>query len=176
MRRAGQQDQGTILEYLKKSVAECIYMYIDILNYGVVSENIAVWLQEQDGQIELVVMKYFDSFQIYSQRKSIDTGQILALLQEHPVTMISARRDIIEQLEEVCSGYCAVYGAVFDVSHVRRAFRPMGGTRPCALEVTEATAEDAAEIAELLCTDETFRVNYREDDLTRQLADRKSVV
>ena len=172
MRRAGLQDQGTILEYLKKSVAECIYMYIDILNYGVVSENIAVWLQEQDGQIELVVMKYFDSFQIYSQRKSIDTGQILALLQEHPVTMISARRDIIEQLEEVCSGYCAVYGAVFDVSHVRRAFRPMGGTRPCALEVTEATAEDAAEIAELLCTDETFRVNYREDDLTRQLAER----
>ena len=172
MRRAEQQDRGAILEYLKKAVAECIYMYIDILNYGVVSENMAVWLQEQDGQIELVVMKYFDSFQIYSHSRQIDAGQVLTLLQEHPVTMISARRDIIEQLEEVCSGYRAAYGAVFDVSHVRRAFGTTGGAKPCILEVTEAVADDVAEIAKLLCTDDTFRVNYKEQELARQLADR----
>lgn len=172
MRRAGQQDQGAILDYLKKAVAECIYMYIDVLNYGVASENMAVWLQEQDGQIELVVMKYFDSFQVYSHRRGIDVEPVLALLQEYPVTMISARRDIIEQLEEVCSGYRAAYGAVFDVSHIRRAFGPMGGAKPCALEVTEAVEDDAAEIAELLCSDDTFRVNYKEDDLARQLAER----
>lgn len=172
MRRAEQQDRGAILEYLKKAVAECIYMYIDILNYGVASENMTVWLQEQDGQIELVVMKYFDSFQIYSHRRGIDTWQVLTLLREHPVTMVSARRDIIEQLEKVCSGYSAAYGAVFDVGHVRRTFRTMSGAKLCMLKVTEAAAEDAAEIAELLCTDDTFRVNYKEEDLTRQLADR----
>ncbi len=172
MRRAVQQDQAAILEYLKKSVAECIYMYIDILNYGVVSENMAVWLQEQDGQIELVVMKYFDSFQVYSHRRAIDVGPVLALLQEYPVTMVSARRDIIEQLEGVCSGYHAVYGAVFDVSYLRRTFWAMGGTKPCALKVTEAVEDDAAEIAELLCSDDTFRVNYKEEDLARQLAER----
>lgn len=172
MRRAVQQDRGAILDYLKKAVAECIYMYIDILNYGVASENMAVWLQEQGGQIELVVMKYFDSFQVYSHRRGIDVEPVMALLQEYPVTMVSARRDIIEQLEGVCSGYHAVYGAVFDVSYLRRTFWAMGGTKPCALKVTEATEDDAAEIAELLCSDDTFRFNYKEEDLTRQLAER----
>lgn len=172
MRRAVQQDQEAILDYLKKAVVECIYMYIDILNYGVVSENMAVWLQEQGGQIELVVMKYFDSFQVYSHRRGIDVGPVLALLQEYPVTMVSARRDIIEQLEGVCSGYCAAYGSVFDVSHLRRSFRVMSGEKLCTLEVTEAVEDDAAEIAELLCSDDAFRVNYKEDDLARQLAER----
>ncbi len=172
MRRAIQQDQRAILEYLKAAVAECIYMYIDILNYGVASENMAVWLHEQDGQIELVVMKYFDSLQVYSHKRSIDVVQVMSILQEYPVTMISARRDIIEQLEEVCSGYSAFYGAVFDVSRLRRAFRVMNEAKPCKLEVTEAVEEDAAEIAKLLCSDDTFRINYMEDDLARQLADR----
>lgn len=172
MRRAIQQDQGAILDYLKKAVAECIYMYIDILNYGVDSENLAVWQQEQSGQIELVVMKYFDSFQIYSHKRDIDVEPVLNLLQEYPVTMVSARRDIIEQLEGVCSGYSAAYGSVFDVGRIRRAFRVMGGEKPCTIEVTEAVADDAAEIAKLLCSDDTFRVNYQEDDLARQLAER----
>lgn len=160
------------MDYLKKAVAECIYMYIDILNYGVVSENMTVWLQEQGGQIDLVVMKYFDSFQIYSHRRGIDVGPVLVLLQEHPVTMVSARRDIIEQLERVCGDYSAAYGAVFDVSRARRAFGAMDGAKPGALEVTEAVAEDTAEIAELICSDDTFRDNYKVDNLARQLAER----
>lgn len=172
MRRAREQDRDAILEYLKKAIAECIYLYIDILNYGVASENMTVWLKEKDGQIELVVMKYYDSFQIYSHRRGIDTEQILSLLREYPVTMVSARRDIIEQLEEVCSGYRAVYGAVFDVSCLRRAFGIMGGSKSSAPEVTEAVADDAAEIAALLCTDEAFRVNYKEEELARQLEER----
>lgn len=172
MRKAVRQDQEAILAYLKESVAECIYMYIDILNYGVASENVSVWLQEQDGRPELVVMKYFDSFQIYSHRRNADVGQVLALLQEHPVTMISARRDIIERLEGACIGYEAAYGAVFDVSHARKVFGVMRGKAPCVPEVTEAVEEDAAEIAKLLCSDEAFRVNYKEDDLARQLAER----
>lgn len=172
MRRAREQDRDAILEYLKKAIAECIYLYIDILNYGVASENMTVWLKEKDGQIELVVMKYYDSFQIYSHRREIDTEQILSLLREYPVTMVSARRDIIEQLEEVCSGYRAVYGAVFDVSCLRRAFGIMGGSKSSAPEVTEAVADDAAEIAALLCTDEAFRVNYKEEELARQLEER----
>lgn len=172
MRRAEQQDQKAILEYLKESVAECIYMYIDILNYGISSENMAVWLQEQEGRIDLVVMKYFDSFQVYSHRRGIDVEPVLALLQEYPVTMISARRDIIEQLEGVCSGYHAAYGAVFDVSRARRAFGVMGSAKPSTLKVTEATVDDAAEIAELICSDDAFRVNYTEEDLARQLTER----
>lgn len=174
MRRAVLQDREAILEYLKKAVAECIYMYIDILNYGVTSENMTVWLQEQDNQIELVVMKYFDSFQIYSHRRDINVEPVLVLLKECPVTMVSARRDIIEQLEGVCSGYRAAYGSVFDVSCLRREFWAMGGgkMKQHEFEITEAVEDDAAEIAELVCSDDNFRVNYQKDDLTRQFAER----
>lgn len=181
MRKAVQQDQGAILEYLKKAVADCLYMYIDILNYGIASDNMTVWFQEQDGQIELVVMKYYDSLQLYSHKRGIDVAPILELMREHPVLMISARRDIIEQLASVCGDYSATYGSIFDVSYIRRVVEanvpvkkaPIAETeKEEAIEVTLATETDTKEIAELICTDASFRANYNVDNLATQLAER----
>lgn len=181
MRRAVQQDQTAILEYLRKSVADCLYMYIDILNYGIASDNMTVWFQEQDGQIELVVMKYYDSLQLYSHKREIDVAPVLELMREHPVLMISARRDIIEQLASACGDYSATYGSIFDVSYIRRVveinvpakidtFAEVGEEE--AIEATLATEADTKEIAELICTDASFRANYNVDNLAAQLAER----
>lgn len=181
IRKAEQQDRKAILTYLGKGIVDCIYMYIDILNYGVFTDNMIVWIQEQDGQLELVVMKYYDSFQVYSHRRGIDVTPVLALLREYPVTMISGRRDIIEQLEEICDDYQASYGAVFDVSFVRRIVR-MGTQQKNeatteagekgTLAVTMATEEDAREIAGLICSDAVFRANYDVEKLAEQMAER----
>lgn len=181
MRRAGEQDKEAILAYLKKEIADCLYMYIDIYNYGIASDNITVWLHEQEGQIELVAMKYYDSFQVYSHKRGIDVTPILELMREHPVRMISARRDIIEQLTSVCSDYTATYGAVFDVSYIRRVVEVKVPVKKDTFDETEkeavfnvtmATVADTREIAELICTDASFNANYDVDNLAAQLAER----
>lgn len=181
MKTADGNDKGRILEYLKKGLHDCLYLYIDIMNYGIASDNMKVWIEEEQGELVLVVMKYYDSFQIYSHRRGIDVASVLALLREYPVAMISGRRDIIEQLERVCDGYRASYGAVFDVSYVRRIIKmemPQKNEAVAAakekgtLAVTMATEEDAREIAELICSDRAFRANYGVENLAEQLAER----
>lgn len=164
MREATEQDRARILQYLRGNMKDCIYLYIDIMNYGVSSEHMKVWIEEDADELSLVVMKYYDSFQVYSHLATCNTAAIMALLKQYPVTMVSARRDIIEQLEKQCENYIASYGVVYVVERHREV---SAGT-----DIMLATEEDATEIAKLICTDEEFGANYTVEVLAKQLAER----
>jgi len=164
MRVATNEDREHILAYLRSDVKDCIYLYIDIMNYGVSSENMKVWLKEEDDGISLVVMKYYDSFQVYSHKNSCDMTPVASLLQKHPVAMISGRSDLIKLLEKECTGYKATYGTVFVMDRYRKM--------PKQEEVLLAKEDDAREIAKLICSDEEIGGHYTVDTLTEQLAER----
>ena len=99
MKIAEADEKNRILEYLKKDIANCIYLYIDILNYGVSTDNITVWTEENTQGIQWVMMKYYDSFQIYSHNALCDLENILQLIQKYRVSMISSPKKIIHGLE-----------------------------------------------------------------------------
>lgn len=164
MREATEQDRTRILQYLRGNMKDCIYLYIDIMNYGVSSEHMKVWIEEDAEELSLVVMKYYDSFQVYSHLDVCNTAAIVALLEQYPVAMISARRDIIEQLEKQCEDYIASYGIIYVVERHREV---SGRT-----DIMLATEKDAPEIAKLICTDEEFAANYTVEVLAKQLAER----
>lgn len=164
MREAKRQDQSRILNYLKSELQDCIYLYIDIMNYGVQGENMKVWLEEEQDEILFVAMKYYDSFQLYGRRDGWSIEALCKLLEENPVAMISARRDILERLEGHCKGYRATYGAVF-VMDKYRELKDAG-------EILRATEADAEEIAQLICSDEEIGGHYTVEGLTAQLKER----
>lgn len=164
MREAERQDQSRILNYLKSELQDCIYIYIDIMNYGVQGENMKVWLEEEQGEILFVAMKYYDSFQLYGHRDGWSIETLCRLLEENPVSMISARRDILKRLEEYCKGYRATYGAVF-VMDKYRELKDVPG-------ILRATEADAEEIAKLICLDEEIGGHYTVEGLTAQLVER----
>lgn len=164
MREVVEEDKERILEYLRKGLHDCLYLYIDVMNYGVVSENIKIWVEEEQGEIMLVIMKYFDSFQVYSHNSPCNIESVLQLLRQHPVAMISARKDIVQQLKGKLEGYKAEYGAVY----LMDKYRKMGEVK----KVQIATQEDAEEIAELICSDEELGEPYTVKDLASQLAER----
>jgi len=159
-----ERDRERILKYLRENLADCLYLYIDIMNYGVASENMKVWIDEDEGGLVLVAMKYYDSFQIYSHLSSCNISSIVELIKQYPVAMISARRDIIEQLEQVCEDYRATYGAVFIMNRYREV--------QTNVDVLLAKEEDALEIAELICTDAEIGGHYTVANLSEQLAER----
>lgn len=164
MRKASQEDKEKILQYLCNGIADCLYLYMDIMNYGVMSENMQVWLEEKQGEIELIAMKYYDSFQIYSHRKFPDITSVLLLLQEYPVTMVSGRRDIIEQLNMYYKEHDVTYGVVFLMNRFRRI--------ESETEILTASENDAIEIAKLICADEKIGGHYTVNGLAEQLAER----
>lgn len=164
MRKAEIEDRERILRYLQDHLADCLYLYIDILNYGIAAENMQVWMEEDGGEITLIVMKYHDSFQVYSHRADADLTAVSELLQIYPVAMISSTRAIIEKLEMQCKTYTAAYGEVFVMTKHRKF---QGETK-----VLRASVEEAEEIARLICSDEEIGGHYSIEDLKAQLAER----
>lgn len=168
MREASEQDRDKILAYLKSEIQDCIYLYIDIMNYGVSGEHIRVWLEDrqgkEQGEIRFVAMKYYDSFQLYGHGDDWSLEDLCSLLAQNPVAMISGRKDIIGRLEPYFKDYKATYGAVFVMDKYREVKDAVG--------IETATEADAEEIAELICSDEEIGGHYTVDGLAAQLADR----
>lgn len=164
MRRAETEDREKILYYLQNHLADCLYLYIDIMNYGIATENMQIWIEEDRKEINLVAMKYHDSFQVYSHRDTPNLTAVLDLIQKYPVAMISGARGIIEKLEMQCDTYTATYGEVFIMDKYRKI--------PGETRVLRASAKDAEEIAGLICSDEEIGGHYSVKDLTIQLKER----
>ncbi len=164
MREAKEQDKEKILEYLQWGLADCIYIYIDIRNYGIETNNIKVWIDEKKRELCLVAMKYYDSLQIYSHDNACDIEPILSLMAENPVTMISGRKDIIKRLEKKCMNCRCTYGSVFIMDNFLNIWNKG--------EITEATVLDTPEIASLICADEEIGGHYTLEGLQKQLEER----
>lgn len=165
MRKAKESDRERLLQYLKENVQDCLYLYIDIMNYGIATDNMTVWLKEQDGQIVLVAMKYYDSYQIYSHKRDGELEELCCLLRENPVSMISGRKDIMERLAGNLPGYKASYGIVFRIY-------PRSESYESPYHLLCATIKDAVDIAKLLCSYEGFGEHYTVEGLAEQLTER----
>ena len=164
MRRVTNDEKPKVIEYLNQDIDNCVYMYIDAKTYDIESDTVCLWLMETENEIIGAVMKYYDSFQVYSRDLGIDIKEIKELIDEYKVSMISGPKFIIEKLEDECNEYEAIYGGVFECYPAEN---------PCCDRlVQKAKEEDAREIAELLCGDSEFSKNYSVDVLARQLEDR----
>ncbi len=164
MKIAEADEKNRILEYLKKDIANCIYLYIDILNYGVSTDNITVWTEENTQGIQWVMMKYYDSLQIYSHNALCDLENILQLIQKYRVSMISSPKKIIQRIEGKCGLYKASYGEVFLMDRYHKV--------DTGSQIEKAGEADVREIAELLCQDPEIGGHYEVENLAMQLADR----
>lgn len=163
MRRLHQDEVDRLLKYLECDVDNCVYMYIDLKTYSIEKQEITVWVEEQEDII-FVVMKYYDSFQIYSRNKAMDCTNLVNLVKEYHVKMISGPDWMIQLLAEKCSEYEATYGSVYAYKAPESMIRYE--------YVEKAKPTDAREIAEMLCTDKEFGSNYTVEVLTKQLRDR----
>jgi len=165
LRRANESDVSKILDYLGKDVPNCLYLYLDIYTYGVDDPNITVWFAEEDGEVSLVIMKYYDSFQIYSDREDCDIEAIAQKIEEFDIGRAFARKDIIDKLQERFNNrYIVEYGKILELNK----YRIMKGME----RVEIATEEDIPEIVDLILTDEENSASYNSEELAEQMLDR----
>lgn len=169
MKEARECDIAEVLEFLKNNIADSIYMYIDIKKYGLSNPNMAVWIDrdQKNNQLKAVVMKYYDSMQIFSDSSDWNTEWLREKMLKEDVSMVSGREDLIQELAAVLgSRYNSAFGMVYQL----KSYRQFDGLE----EVEHATLEDMEEIARLICTDEAFQVNYQVKKLEQQLRERMS--
>lgn len=167
MKIATEMEIDDILLFLKANLSNCLYMYIDIKKYGLQNPNMTVWISRDvsDNQVNLVVMKYYNSIQIFSKNDQWDKQWLQDLIFQEHYQMIMGQAAIIEELAELLKGkYSSEYGQIYQIQEYRKL--DSGNL------VHHANAEDMKEIAELICMDESFRLNYQVDNLAEQLRER----
>ena len=167
MKRMTREDLPRVLDYLRKDLPRCLYLYADLWVYGLDNPHMAAWLQEDGAGLGKVAMEYHGSFQLYGDRDFEETGELLELIRRRQPPGISARREIIEALAPRLPDYTAEYGVV-----LRRdrdyASQPGEGEA----EIRQAGEEDVPEIAALICADPEMGEQYTPEGLAEQLRER----
>ena len=154
-----------VLHYMEDDLANCLYLYGDIVRYGIDDPNMTVWYSEKEGKINAVVMKYFMGSHVYSKDYDYDLDEIREKLDEINVDRISSQKTIIEALyPKFEKEYDVEYGCVFKLNKYREMKSPV--------LIERASVEDADAIAELMMTHELYSKSYKKQDLAKELADR----
>lgn len=164
IKRLNKKDESKALEYLEKYFADCIYLCIDLKRYGTEHPEVLFWYSEAEGELNTVLMKYYDSFQIFSADQSWKAEEYAAFMERFHVTTINGNAEVIQKLDKCMKGYRAAYGVVVQEKKYKEF--------PQFSLISRAAKEDAGKIARLMCSDKEFGDNYTIEDLSRQLADR----
>lgn len=154
-----------ILQYLKTDVENCIYMYTDIYTYGLDNPNMKVWAEKKDNKYNMIIMKYHDSFQLYTRADEWDVEGVCNLIKEYDVQMVNGVTKMIETLKPYFEDtYEFSKGTIFRLNHIENFESE---------ETPEiATVDDVPEIAELLAQDPYYSDSYTKEELEAQLKER----
>lgn len=165
MIKATQNDQEKILRYLEPHVEECVYLYLDIYQYGIGSDMIEVWYEPDEESYKLIVMKYFNCFQVFSQDNGFDPAELVRLSEQYHIDRIFARRATIEYILPYFNNrFFAEFGKVVEMKK-HRDFSKMYDL------VETATVEDIPELVQLLLTDEENAKSYSYEELAQFFKD-----
>ncbi len=161
--RATRDEQDDLLNYLAQDVENCLYLYLDIYQYGIGSDTVSVWYEKNRDTYSLVALRYFDCLQVYSKDNDFDEAELLRLVRETGVTKVRGTRPCIEAIEHAFEGrFAAEYGAVIEKVHARDF-----GELFDRVEV--ASLEDLPEVVKLLLMDKRNQNSYSSESLLKSL-------
>ena len=92
-------DINRILNYIGDQYYKCLYLYIDMQQYGCSSDITKTWLQEDNGEITAVMLAYHSAMHVYSKQLNFDVQDLTEFLLEKKPSIICASAELIRLLE-----------------------------------------------------------------------------
>ena len=113
-KKVEKENERLIEDYIGDDYNKCLYLYLDLMKYGVTNENVKSWLDFKDDEITSVVLKYYSGMHIFSKNKNCDYDNIINLIAEENPSIICAEKFLIENLFKLLDNeeYNATYGSV----------------------------------------------------------------
>lgn len=159
-------EKRTVLDYIGKDFGKCLYLYIDLEEYGLENDFFKIWIQTNaQKKITSLISKYYDGFQVFSKDNDLDEKELVSFIGSHDFSMIVGMEDSIKKLSPLLKGYYLETGYVGQLNRLTVAPAP-GAYR--------ASFEEIEEIAELLADDPTLGKPYGFDNLVTQYRKRFS--
>lgn len=154
-----------ILEYLEKDLVNCLYLYGDIVRYGIHDPNMTVWYSEKNGDLNCVIMKYFQGSHVFSLNNDYDIDEVVQHLNDIDVDRISSNGEIIRELHKrMKDRYSAEYGRTLKMKAYRRFKHDVA--------IEEASLDDVKGIVDLLMSHPLYTESYTHEQLYEELSDR----
>lgn len=154
-----------IKEYIGKEYYKCLYLYLDLIEYGCENTNINVWIQIENDETLAVILKYYTGMHIFSKHHNYKLNEIINLINDNKPTMICGEK------ETILNFYNAIENDAYEIetgwvrelrNYNLRKFE----------EVHEAKKEDFKDIAKLIYEDEDLGASYNLADLQQQMYER----
>lgn len=165
VRPAVDSDYSSILLLLRNDVYSAIYLYIDIIRYGLHTPFMDVYVEDSgDSNLISIIMKYNNTFQIYCLNPKILNPDIIRLIDNYNPSMVSGQPEVIHTLYLHYSGkYDEAYGLVLE--------------QPSHISVTNmnydvATLDDLKECSILACSDVRLKGYQDAAELEQQFIQR----
>lgn len=110
IQRCTEQDRERILAYVDGAVDRCLYLYMDLLEFGFDSPEVSVWAEVMPARaIACIGLVYGKTCHLFSRDRRFDAVAWARHLRAQGVTLACAEGEIVRQLAEVLPGK-AEYG------------------------------------------------------------------
>lgn len=161
-----EKELNKVLDYIRPDKGSCIYLYIDLLEYGLGNDFLDLWYAQDEKGLNFVIMRYHDSLQIYSHTTLWDKQALLDIIKQYNIKAVNAKTEMLDMITPMLSGFEKRGGWMFEGSTKHKS------KLISDVKVELATEEDAEEIAELMCSSEHWRKLYNVQLLAEQLRER----
>lgn len=167
IRKATSGDEPRIKAYIGDGYEHCLYLYLNLLQYGCDSDEITVWVQEKQ-KITAVLLRYHTCIHIFSREHDFDSAELASFLKAQPsLSLVQGESGTIKEVAQFCgeSDFTVEYGSIMHCPQ---------GNSPCPSSLDFAAAStlsDLEQVASLYYADELGKT-YRYDDLLLQMRTR----
>ena len=161
-------DEQKIITYIGQNYPSCLYLYLDLLKYGIESDTVSVYLQTQEDEIEALLLKYYSCLHVFSRSNTFDVDELARFFCDDNYTMLYCTAKTAELVylalpQKLKSKATITQGWVAQIKQVDR--------EPRGLAVT-AEKKDFNQIVRLIYDDEDIGRSYKFEELARQLEER----
>ena len=159
-------DTELIKSYIGKDYASCLYLYMDLIEYGPDSDYTKTWIQKDGRHITAVILSYHSAMHIYSHN-IFNVQEIVSLIKEKWPSQICAAKSTILALKPSFPEL----GYELELGYVGR-IEPSEKNKSDLIQ--RATLDDIDAISQLLINDDGIGASYSLEDLKQQFRERLS--
>lgn len=160
------EDSKIIEHYIGLDYYKCLYLYLDLKQYGTQGDNISTYIQLYNNEIKAIVLTYYSCIHVYSKDNDFIPEEILELVRTNRFTMLYCAKEVADKIWDLWpTEYKAerTYGWVASIENV---------AIPSINSAIRATSEDFSQIVNLIYQDEDIGKSYDYKELAKQLSER----
>lgn len=159
MKKLTENDRARILDYVSFEPEFNIFFIGDIENFGVDSEDVAIYTHEINGHWDALILIFQKNCVVYSRNPAYDADAVAGFLKTQDIGMISGKADIVARLTDYFPD------RRYSTTIMTKCERVLSddGT-PDGINLRRLTPDDAETVVDLMAGVEEFHDRYADRD------------